>query len=77
MDADLDTLATALYARIDDTLKGRPDLQPWRPKVRIAPKLPDAGPCPQQRLFSLLIAEPYQSFATKMSLTSASDDPAW
>jgi hypothetical protein len=42
MDADLDTLATALYARIDDTLKARPDLRPWRPKVGIAPKLSDA-----------------------------------
>jgi hypothetical protein len=42
MDADLDTLATALYARIDDTLKDRPDLAPWRPKVGIAPKLSDA-----------------------------------
>ena len=42
MDADLDTLAIALYARIDDTLKDRPDLQPWRPKVGIAPKLSDA-----------------------------------
>lgn len=42
MDADLDTLATALYARIDDTLKQRPDLRPWRPKVGITPKLSDA-----------------------------------
>lgn len=42
MDADLDTLATALYARIDDTLKDRPELCPWRPKVGIAPKLSDA-----------------------------------
>ena len=42
MDADLDTLATALYARIDDTLKDRPELGPWRPKVGIAPKLSDA-----------------------------------
>jgi hypothetical protein len=42
MDADLDTLATALYARIDDTLKERPDLLPWRPRVGIAPKLSDA-----------------------------------
>jgi hypothetical protein len=42
MDADLDTLATALYACIDDTLKARPDLQPWRPRVGIAPKLSDA-----------------------------------
>ncbi len=42
MDADLDTLATALYARIDDTLKDHPELAPWRPKVGIAPKLADA-----------------------------------
>jgi hypothetical protein len=42
MDADLDTLAIALYARIDDTLKDRPGLAPWRPKVGIAPKLSDA-----------------------------------
>jgi hypothetical protein len=40
--ADMDTLATALYARIDDTLKQRPELAPWRPKVGIAPKLSDA-----------------------------------
>jgi hypothetical protein len=42
MDADLDTLAIALYARIDDTLKARPELAPWRPKVGIVPKLSDA-----------------------------------
>jgi hypothetical protein len=42
VDADLDTLAVALYARIDDTLKDRPGLAPWRPKVGIAPKLSDA-----------------------------------
>ena len=42
MDADLDTLAVALYARIDDTLKDRPELAPWRPKVGITPKLSDA-----------------------------------
>jgi hypothetical protein len=42
MDADLDTLAVALYARIDDTLKDRPEFRPWRPKVGIAPKLSDA-----------------------------------
>jgi len=42
VDADLDTLATALYARIDDTLKQCPELAPWRPKVGIAPKLSDA-----------------------------------
>jgi hypothetical protein len=42
MDADLDTLAVALYARIDDTLKDRPELVPWRAEVGIAPKLSDA-----------------------------------
>ena len=28
--------------RIDDALKDRPELPPWRPKVGIAPKLSDA-----------------------------------
>jgi hypothetical protein len=42
MVADLDTLAVALYARIDDMLKDRPELAPWRPTVGIAPKLSDA-----------------------------------
>lgn len=42
MDADLDSLATALYVRIDDELKARPELRLWRPKVGIAPKLSDA-----------------------------------
>ena len=39
---NLDTLATALYARIDDELKASPWLAPWRPKVGIAPRLSDA-----------------------------------
>jgi hypothetical protein len=42
MDADLDTLATALYVRVDDALKDDPGLAPWRPTVGIAPKLSDA-----------------------------------
>jgi hypothetical protein len=42
VDADLDTLATALYVRIDDTLKDHPELGPWRPRVGIAPRLSDA-----------------------------------
>jgi hypothetical protein len=33
MDVDLETLAVALYARIDDALKDRPDLTPWPPTV--------------------------------------------
>jgi hypothetical protein len=39
---DLDTLATALYARIDDELKASPWLAPWRPAIGIAPTLCDA-----------------------------------
>lgn len=42
MHVDLDTLATALYVKIDDGLKASPQLNPDRPKVGIAPKLTDA-----------------------------------
>ena len=42
MHVDLDTLATALYVRIDDELKASPQLNRWRPKVGIAPKITDA-----------------------------------
>jgi hypothetical protein len=38
----LDTLATALYVRIDELLKAAPERVPWRPKVGIAPKISDA-----------------------------------
>ena len=56
MDADLDTLATALYARVDDTLKEHPELVPWRPKVGIAPKLSDA------ELLTLAVLQVLQGF---------------
>ncbi|MFB7503353.1 MULTISPECIES: IS982 family transposase [Streptomyces] len=42
MNADLDTLATALFVKTDDLLKGSPHLAPWRPAVGIAPQLSDA-----------------------------------
>jgi hypothetical protein len=42
VDADLDTLAIALYVTIDDALQHAPELRPWRPAVGIAPKLTDA-----------------------------------
>ena len=42
MDADLDTLATALYVRTDDLLKAFPQRLPWRPLIGIAPKISDA-----------------------------------
>jgi hypothetical protein len=41
---DLDTLATALYVRIDDELKASPRLDRRRPKVGIAPRITDAEP---------------------------------
>ena len=42
MDADLDTLATALYVRTDDLLKAAPERRPWRPAIGIAPRISDA-----------------------------------
>ena len=42
MDADLDTLATALYVTVDEHLQHDPELRPWRPAVGISPKLSDA-----------------------------------
>ncbi|WP_157252777.1 IS982 family transposase [Nonomuraea typhae] len=42
MTKDLNTLATALYVKVDDLLKASPGLAPWRPKAGIAPTLSDA-----------------------------------
>lgn len=42
MDADLDTLATALYVRTDDLLKASPELAPARPAIGFAPEIADA-----------------------------------
>jgi len=42
VDADLDTLATALYVRTDDLLKDSPDRAPARPAVGIRPQITDA-----------------------------------
>ena len=42
MDADMDTFVTALYVKVDDTLRDTPSLRLWRPSVGIAPKLSDA-----------------------------------
>ena len=42
MDADLDTLATALDVRVDDALKDDPNLAACPPKGSFAPKLSDA-----------------------------------
>jgi len=42
VDADLDTLATALYVTTDDLLKAHPERVPPRPRVGITPKTSDA-----------------------------------
>jgi hypothetical protein len=42
MEADMDTFVTALYVKVDDTLRDTPSLSVWRPKVGIVPKLSDA-----------------------------------
>ncbi|MEU9044432.1 MULTISPECIES: IS982 family transposase [unclassified Kitasatospora] len=42
MTTDLETLATALYAKIDDTLKASPELAPARPAIGFVPTLSDA-----------------------------------
>jgi DDE family transposase len=38
----MNTLATALYVRVDDLLKSSPHLAPWRPRVGREPQLTDA-----------------------------------
>jgi hypothetical protein len=42
LDADLDTLATALYVTADDLFRAHPERVPPRPKVGITPSLNDA-----------------------------------
>lgn len=42
MDADLDTLATALYVKTDDLLRVHPERLPARPKVGLKPEITDA-----------------------------------
>ncbi|MFC1401252.1 IS982 family transposase [Streptacidiphilus cavernicola] len=42
MKTELDSLATALYVKADDLLKGSPQFGPWRPAVGISPQLSDA-----------------------------------
>ena len=42
MDADLDTLATALYVTTDDLLRSAPERAPWRPAIGFSPQISDA-----------------------------------
>ncbi len=59
MDADLDTLVTALYVQVDDLLKANPDRTPWRPAVGIAPKISDA------ELVTLAVAQAVLGFTSE------------
>ena len=42
MDANLDTLATALYVTIDDLLRMALQRAPWRPAIGFSPQISDA-----------------------------------
>nr|WP_228000930.1 hypothetical protein [Nocardia australiensis] len=42
MKNEINTLATALYVKIDDLLKTAPDLAPSRPRIGFTPRLTDA-----------------------------------
>ena len=59
MDADLDTLATALYVRTDDLLKSCPERAPWRPVIGIIPGLSDA------ELLTLAVMQALLGFASE------------
>ena len=59
MDADLDTLATALYARADDLLKAAPERAPWRPVIGICPRISDA------ELVTLAVMQALLGFASE------------
>jgi len=59
VDADLDTLITALYVQVDDILKANPERVPWRPTVGIAPRITDA------ELVTLAVAQAVLGFTSE------------
>ena len=59
MDADLNTLVTALYVQVDDLLKANPDRVPWRPPVGIKPRISDA------ELVTLAVAQALLGFTSE------------
>ena len=59
MDADLDTLATALYVTTDDFLADNPQHRPWRPKVGLTPRLSDA------KLVTLVVLQALLGFTSE------------
>jgi Transposase DDE domain len=59
MDADLDTLALALYVKIDELLIASPEQAPWRPRVGICPRISDA------ELITLCVMQALLSFTSE------------
>jgi len=59
VDADLETLATALYVRTDDLLKCCPERVPWRPEKGIFPRISDA------ELVTLAVMQALLGFASE------------
>src|SRR3954462_14829266 len=59
MDTDLDTLATALYVKIDQLLLDAPERTPWRPRVGIPPRISDA------ELVTLCVMQALLSFTSE------------
>ena len=59
MDADLDTLALALYVKIDELLIASPERAPGRPQVGITPKISDA------ELVTLCVMQALLSFTSE------------
>src|SRR5574337_1344876 len=59
VDADLDTLATALYVTTDDFLADNPQHRPWRPKIGLQPRLSDA------ELITLMVLQALLGFTSE------------
>jgi hypothetical protein len=56
VDANLDTLATAMYVKIDDELKMRPEMARCRPEVGLCLKLSDP------ELLTFAVIQPFLGF---------------
>jgi hypothetical protein len=65
VDADLDTLATAVYVRTDDLLKSFPERAPWRPAAGITPGLSDA------ELLTLAVMQALLGFVSESARSSS------
>ena len=70
MDADLDTLVTAMYVRADDLLKTCPEWAPWRP-AGIFPRISDAELVTLAVMQALLGSSPRRGGCGMPAATSA------